>query len=200
MILAGPCMTLYLALVTPLTATEPAVPITIELKSGSPDEVATRSQLERLLQAYDLKRWIFTKKVLVDRSAIPHSHPVLTLHTRHLRDDDLLLSTFVHEQIHWFLASKDEEVTQAKADLKVLYPKIPVGFPEGADSEDSGYEHLLVIWLEYRSDKDLMGELRAEQIMDFWSGDHYTWLYRQVLESGSKIAEIIRNRHLVIPK
>jgi hypothetical protein len=40
--------------------------------------------LERLLKQYDLSKWIFTRKVIIDQGEIPHSHPVLTLHTRHL--------------------------------------------------------------------------------------------------------------------
>ena len=72
--------------------------IEIALKSGTPREVQTKEQLQRLLKTYDLSKWIFTRSILIDEKAIPHSHPVLTLHTRHLKDDDLLLSTFVHEQ------------------------------------------------------------------------------------------------------
>jgi hypothetical protein len=70
--------------------------ISISLKHGDAKERATQSQLERLLSQYDLTQWISTMSVVIDEDAIPHSHPILTLHTRHLRDDDLLLSTFVH--------------------------------------------------------------------------------------------------------
>src|SRR5262245_52213072 len=76
--------------------------IEISLKNGSRAEIKTRDQLQRLLRTYDLSKWIFTKSILIDEKAIPHSHPVLTIHTRHLKDDELLLSTFVHEQLHWF--------------------------------------------------------------------------------------------------
>jgi hypothetical protein len=55
----------------------------------------------RFLDKYDLTPWLFTRAVVIDDDATPHSHPVLTLHTRHLRDDLLLLSTFIHEQSHW---------------------------------------------------------------------------------------------------
>src|SRR5262245_43386378 len=83
--------------------------IEISLKRGSQGEAQTKAQLERLLKFYDLSKWIFTRSVVIDEKSIPHSHPILTLHTRHLKDDELLLSTFVHEQIHWFLAQKNEE-------------------------------------------------------------------------------------------
>jgi hypothetical protein len=38
----------------------------------------------------------------------------------------------------------------AKAELRQLFPKIPVGSPDGGDSEDSGYLHLLVDYLAAR--------------------------------------------------
>ena len=107
-------------------------------------EVQTKSQLQKLLTQYDLSRFIFTKEIMIDRTSIPHSNPVLTFHTRHLKDDELLLSTFVHEQIHWFLAQHEEQTEQAIKELRVIFPKVPVGFPEGADSEYSSYLHLLL--------------------------------------------------------
>ena len=82
--------------------------IEISLKHSSRVEIQTKEQLQRLLQTYDLSRWIFTRSILIDEQAIPHSHPVLTLHTRHLKDDELLLSSFVHEQLHWFLVQRDK--------------------------------------------------------------------------------------------
>jgi hypothetical protein len=126
-------------------------------------------QLDRLLHKYDLSEWIYTKEIAIDDDAIPHSDPVLTLHTRHLKDDDLLLSTFVHEQMHRFLALRaPEDVNQ-------------------------------VVWLEYRADLELLGELRARQVMEFWAQDHYTCIYRNMLDRPvrNKISEIIQNHGLV---
>ncbi|HEX3232473.1 MAG TPA: hypothetical protein VHQ95_26065, partial [Pyrinomonadaceae bacterium] len=113
--------------------------IEISLKNSTPQESQTRDQLQRLVKTYDLSMWIFTRSVLIDEKAIPHSHPILTLNTRHLKDDDLLLSTFVHEQLHWFLVQKDKETKEATKDLRALFPKVPVSLPEGAADEESTY-------------------------------------------------------------
>jgi hypothetical protein len=59
------------------------------LKRNSKTEQQTRDQLERLLRSYDISQWIFTKSILIDDNEIPHSHPVLTMSTRHIKDDDL---------------------------------------------------------------------------------------------------------------
>jgi hypothetical protein len=170
--------------------------VSISLKNRDAKEGATQSQLERLLSQYDLTPWIFTTSVVIDEDSIPHSHPVLTLHTRHLKDDDLLLSTFVHEQAHWFFDQHHEDAAKAVAELRGLYPSIPVGFPEGSNDSDGNYEHLIVIYLEDEADRKLLGELRAWQVMSFWSQDHYTWLYRTVLKDRARLRDLVRKYHL----
>lgn len=170
--------------------------LSISLKHGDAKERATQSQLERLLSQYGLAQWIFTTSVVIDEDAVPHSHPILTLHTRHLKDDDLLLSTFVHEQAHWFFEQHRGDAAKAVAELRGLYPSIPVGFPEGSSDSDGNYEHLVVVYLEYEADRRLLGELRAWQAMAFWSQDHYTWVYRTVLSDRVRLRELVRKYHL----
>jgi hypothetical protein len=170
--------------------------VSISLKHGDAKERATQRQLERLLSQYDLTPWIFTTSVVIDEDAIPHSHPVLTLHARHLKDDDLLLSTFIHEQSHWFLSQHHEDALKAVSELRRLYPSIPVGFPEGSNDSDGNYDQLIVIYLEDEADRRLLGELRAWQVMSFWSQDHYTWLYRTVLKDRARLRDLVRKQHL----
>lgn len=173
--------------------------IEITLKNNTDAEAATKTQLERLIKAHDLSAWTFTNKVEIDEKAIPHSHPVLTLHTRHLKDDDLLLSTYVHEQIHWHITSKSREsVAEAFKELKVLFPNAPDKGPEGANGIESTHLHLLVCYLENRAIRQLMGELRAKQVMDFWATDHYTWIYKTVVERRRDIGNILIKHKLML--
>ena len=172
--------------------------IEIALKTGSKEELQTKAQLQSLLQSYDLAKWIFTRSVLVEENSIPHSHPVLTLSTRHLRDNELLLSTFLHEQIHWFLTQNHKNTEDAKKDLRGLFPRVPNSSPEGAMDEESTYLHLIVIYLEYRADREMLGELKARQVMEFWVNDHYTWIYKTVLERPRDIGNIAF-KHKLIP-
>ena len=170
--------------------------LTVVLANGTPDEAATQVQLERLLAEHDVGPWRFTSEVVIDRSALPHSHPRLTLHTRHLRDDDLLLSTYLHEQIHWFVADRDSAASAAVQDLRQLFPTTPIGYPEGGPDETSNYYHLLVIYLEDRANRALLGELRARQVLEFWAHDHYTWLYRAVRDRGREVGRVVRDHGL----
>ena len=173
--------------------------LSISLAHGSKEEMQTKEQLQRLLGAYDLSKWIFTKTIIIDDKSIPHSHPTLTLHTRHLKDDELLLSTFVHEQFHWFITQKDSDAEEAMKELRVMFPKIPVGQQEGASDERSNYVHLLVIYLEYRADRELLGELKARQVMEFWATDHYTWIYKTMLERSRDVGNILFKHKLIPP-
>jgi len=174
-------------------------PLTIRTAHNSAPEIATKAQLERLIATHDLRQWTFTHEVVIDEKSIPHSHPVLTVHTRHLKQDDELLSTYLHEQLHWFLTRHPEQTKAAEADLAKLYPNVPVGYPQGANDTESTYLHLLVCRLEQQADLAVIGEQRTADAMQFWAGDHYRWVYRAVLADGAKIDEILRRRGLADP-
>jgi hypothetical protein len=169
----------------------------ITLKHGSPGEARTRDQLQRVIGAYDLAPWIYTKSFVIDEQAIPFSHPVLTLHTRHLKDDELFVSTFAHEEFHWFLADKGDATNLAIADLRKMFPSVPAGGTAGARDEYSSYLHLLVCYLEQQADLKIFGELKTKQIMEFWAGDHYTWIYKTVIDRSPEIGRIMRDRKLM---
>jgi hypothetical protein len=173
-----------------------STPLHITLKHGTDDELATKKQLEAILARYDVSSFMSTTAIEIDRDAIPHSHPVLTLHTRHLHDDLLLLSTLVHEEGHWYLEQNAAKTDVAVAELKALFPELPVGFPEGANDLRSSYEHLVVISLEQQGMRALVGELATRQVMEFWANDHYRALYRIVMTDGRKISEVMERAGL----
>jgi hypothetical protein len=183
------------ALYAPATASAQSG-VDIALKHGSPREAQTKEQLQRLLKTYDVSRWIYTRSVVVDEQAIPHSHPVLTLHARHLKDDELLLSTFVHEQLHWFLVIQGKATDAAITELQALFPTVPGKPPEGAQDQHSTYLHLIDCYLEYRAVEELLGELKARQVMEFWATDHYTWIYKTILERPRDIAAVVSKHKL----
>jgi|SRR5882672_1360784 len=177
---------------------EAAVPtsIAIELKHGTDSERQTKEQLEKILNSYDLHKYTFTHDVVIDERSIPHSHPVLTLHTRHLKSDDQLLSTYVHEQLHWYLEEHRQQTEAAEDDLRKIYPKVPIGYPDGSDDEEGTYLHLIDCYLEMQADRELMGAERAAAVMNFWAGDHYRWVYKTVMQDEATIRKIMEQRNL----
>lgn len=170
----------------------------ITLAHGTTVEQKTKAQLRSLLAKHDVSKWVFTRKINIETGQIPHSDPVLTLNTRHLNRSDLLLSTFIHEQLHWFLAQKEEATAAAVADLRQMYPAIPLGFPEGSGDEEGNYHHMIVTFLEYQAGKTLLGPVKARKVMDFWSKDHYTWIYKKMLADEAKIRAVLEKHALVI--
>jgi len=185
------------AAVRPTAAGETS--ITIELAQDNPSSRATRDQLLRLLESHDLSKWIETREIVIDSSprTFPHSHPVLTLSTRHVEDDELLLATFIHEQQHWAVLKDREKLAAATAELRELFPDLPVGYPEGAGDEASNYMHLVVNYLEFEGVRELLGELRARWVIDFWTHDHYRTLYQMLLDRGWEIGRVVRKHGLV---
>ena len=42
-----------------------------------------------------------------------------------------------------------------------------------------------------------MGELKAKQVIEFWSTDHYNWVYRNILDRTRDIGNIAFKYKLV---
>lgn len=180
-------------------AAAPDSVLVITTANDTPTERQTKAQLERILAAHETKPWQFTHRVVIEDNVIPSSHPRLTLSTRHLRDDELLLSTYLHEQLHWFVTRNDSAAAAAVRELRVLFPSIPIGYPEGGSSEEGNYYHLIVVYLEDRANWLVQGELKAQQVMNFWANDHYTWIYRAVRDRNREISQILQRHGLLYP-
>lgn len=169
-----------------VSAQDEGIELRITLERDSERERATADQLRRAVQRYDVGSWIHTRHVHIDERAIPHSHPVLTLHARHLGDEHGLLATFLHEQFHW-LEDGNADFRAAMAAFAEAYPNAPSGGPAGARDLESTYRHLLVCDLEFQAMTVLVGEARAREVL--LANRHYTWIYERVL-NDPRVREI----------
>ena len=167
--------------------------ITFSTKNDTDREKAVIPRVQKLLDSYDLSRWIFTDKVIIEAFAIPHSHPILTLNTKPNTDDELL-STFLHEQIHWYGDNNEDQVNEAIEEFKTIYKDVPVGRPDGAKNEYSTYLHLIVCYLEYESMIELVGLDRAKKVM--LDSNHYKWIYDKVVNENEAIAKVVKKHGL----
>lgn len=172
---------------TPAPAPEPPA-LAIELEHGTDEEARTAQQLQELVRTFDLDRWILTRDVRIDGTAIPHSHPVLTLHTRYLGHDTALMSAFVHEQLHWLEDGETREAFHAAmAEYRELWPDPPPSSEGGARDDRSTWRHLLVNDMEYQAMTTLVGPERARERL---AGiPHYAWIYDRVL-NDPRVREI----------
>ena len=161
--------------------------VSISLKNNNDKEIRAKELLEGILKKYSLGKWIYTHEVLLEAGARPHAFPVITLGT--YKDKEFMLRMFIHEQLHWIEKGKEDSMKRAIEDLKLLFPNAPTGRPEGADSEESTYRHLVICRLEFLAAKDLIGEDKARESV---LGDkEYTWIHGAVLDNGSQIDLII---------
>jgi len=161
----------------------------ISTKNNSENENKVAAILEDILQEYDLSKWIFTTKVIVEQRVIPHSHPILTLNTSSMNKEDIL-DTFIHEQLHWYVDEHPDAEKNAIAEFKKRYKNVPYKNRAGARDEYSTYLHLIVCYLEYRSMARLIGEEESKQLM--WNQTHYTWIYNKIIEDTDYIGSVVR--------
>jgi len=173
-----------------------AVVIAISLAHASPREQATKARLEQILAAYDLRDYTFTRQVTIEDGVINHAFPTLTLNTGFADSSDELLSSYVHEQIHWHLREHRLQQDAAVAELRRFYPRVPVGLPEGADSLYSTYGHIVTCYLEMIADRHLLGDERAAAVIK--NKRHYTWIYGVVVRDEAKIAGVVARHGLGI--
>lgn len=173
--------------------------LSFELVNHDLYEERTKDQLLELMETHDLAPLLFTSKVRIQSGfdAIPKSHPVLTLNTRHLNDDELLLSTFIHEQLHWYVQEhpSKEDIYE---ELESMYPDVPHQFPQGSGGEVDTRYHILICHMEYQLLKHYIGELKAYQVFSFWKQDHYQWIYRTVLKDAQKIELLAKSHNIRI--
>lgn len=172
----------------------------IRLANESSTESATRDELLRLLDTYPLDKWRYTDRVQIEDGVIPHSHPILTISGWHDPDHPLrLLSSYVHEQLHWFwlLARHGNRPLDAMEQFKAMFPNLPVGPPEGCRSEFSNYLHVAINYLELLACAELVG---VEEARDFIARKpFYTAVYALVLAESERIHAILQDRDLIPP-
>lgn len=166
--------------------------IDIELDHAEREAVRIRELLSALRVRHDLARFEFTRHVRIVPAGPTHSHPILTLGTRFAENEDLLLSTYLHEQMHWYLwrlgGHDYDPVAPFFDELVRRYPKAPTKLPEGARNYEQTYVHLVVCWLEVAAMSELIGRERAIAVADTQWG--YRWIYRTVIADAAPLGQL----------
>jgi len=169
--------------------------LNIKTKHGFPMEEQRKAQMERLAKQYDLKKYTITRDILIERGAMNHSYPVLTLNLRFLDNDDLALSAYVHEQGHWVLMERHRgDSPRLFEDLHSTFPNLEIQPPEGDGELRSSYFHIAVCMLEWQAMEDLVGPERARKVIEWKQADHYKAIYSTVLTQREQV-EAVLNRY-----
>ena len=171
--------------------------IQINLARGTPREQLAKQTLEQLLASHDLSKYTFTRKVVIEQGASNHAFPILTLNPYFASSPDELLSSYIHEQLHWHLRNRASQQQAAITELRRLYPRVPVGLPASAENEYSTYGHLVDCYLEILADRELLGAERTAVVIQ--SKPWYTWIYTTVLSDEKQIAGVVDRHQLRVP-
>ena len=78
-----------------------------------------------------------------------------------------------------------------------MYPKPVTEFPYGSGGEIDTHYHIMICYLEYKGLKQLIGELKALQVISFWQQDHYHWIYETILEDQLRLEKLASEMDLV---
>jgi hypothetical protein len=169
--------------------------LNIKTKHGFPAEEQRKQQMERLARQYDLKKYTITRDIIIERGAMNHSSPVLTLNLRFLDNDDLALSAYVHEQGHWVLMERHRnDNPRLFEDLRSAFPNLEIQPPEGDGELRSSYFHIAVCMLEWQAMEELAGPERARKVVEWKQGDHYKAIYSIILNQREKVESVL-NQH-----
>ncbi len=169
--------------------------LNIRTKQGFPMEEQRKEQMERLAKQYDLKKYTITRDIVIERGAMNHSYPVLTLNLRFLDNDDLALSAYVHEQGHWILMERHRADNPVLfEDLQRTFPNMEIRVPDGDGELRSSYFHIAVCMLEWQAMEDLVGSERARKVIEWKQGDHYKAIYSMVLNHREQVESVLGRR------
>jgi hypothetical protein len=166
--------------------------LNIKTKHGFSMEEQRKEQMERLAKKYDLKKYTVTRDILIERGAMNHSYPVLTLNLRFLDNDDLALSAYVHEQGHWVLMERHRADNPALfEDLQRTFPNMETRVPDGDGELRSSYFHIAVCMLEWQAMESLVGPERARKVIEWKQGDHYKAIYATLLNHREQVEGVL---------
>jgi len=156
--------------------------------------------LAALRRRHDLARFEYTSVVRIVPGGETFAFPVLTLGNRFADNEDILLSTYLHEQMHWYLwhlGTPERDMVEPFMDELVRrYPDAPTTLPDGARNYEATYVHLVVNWLELAATAELIGRPRAFALAE--AQHTYRWIYRTVLRDWDRLGELYE-RHDLLP-
>ena len=135
--------------------------IDLDLDHARREAERVRDMLQALRRRHDLSRFEYTRMVRIVPGGDTFSHPMLTLGNRFAENEDTLLSTYLHEQMHWYLwylgTPERDPVAPFFDELVRRYPEAPTELPDGARNYESTYLHLVINWLEVAATAEFIG-------------------------------------------
>ncbi len=173
----------------------------LDIEEVNADETTAEAhaRILKFTSLYDLHSFFYTKKIILDPQAEPHSHPVLTLNTRYAHSTEKLMSQLLHEELHWWMEMNTHKVEVAMPDFRKAFKNTPK--IDGANDPNATYRHLIICWMEYMALEKYFGKDSARKtITHFMKKEkRFPWIYQKVLNDPQKIQDIV-GKHKFIPE
>jgi len=166
--------------------------IDIDLEFARTEAERIHALLLALRRRHDLARYEYTRVVRIVPGGDTFAHPILTLGNRFAGSEDQLLSTYLHEQMHWYLwllhTPQVDPIAPFYDELVRRYPQAPITLPDGARNYEATYIHLVVNWLEIATLAEFIGRDRAVSLARAQTS--YRWLYRTVVDDWDALGAL----------
>jgi hypothetical protein len=147
----------------------------------------------------EFARYEYTRVIRIVPGGDTFAHPILTLGNRFAGSEDQLLSTYLHEQMHWYLwllgTPQVDPIAPFYDELVRRYPHAPTSLPDGARNYEATYIHLVVNWLEIATLSEFIGRERAVALA--LAQTSYRWLYRTVVNDWDSLGALYADHGLV---
>ena len=181
-------------------ASRDGIHIDIDLDFARSEAQRIHALLEALRRRHDLTRYEYTRVIRIVPGGDTFAHPILTLGNRFAGSEDQLLSTYLHEQMHWYLwllgTPQVDPIAPFYDEIVRRYPHAPTSLPDGARNYEATYVHLVVNWLEIATLSEFIGRERAETLARAQTS--YRWIYRTVLADWEAL-EALYARNGLLP-
>jgi hypothetical protein len=177
---------MFLLTLTGISSPVLADPFGLTVNATGDEAEKAKDVLEKALNQYpSLGELIYTKKVNIESGILPHSTPILTLKAEEYRKPDVLLGTFIHQELerHWKAIGNKAAM---RKDLQEKYPTPPMQLPLSAENEADTYKELVLCGLEFQHLAKLIGEAKAKTA--FRHKTYYTWIYKTVAKDSEFFA------------
>jgi len=162
---------LLLTLLIPLqTATAQKDSVRVQMVHGNLREAIANRQVVRLVGDYTLYNWLFTRDIVINENAKPHSHPILTLNASYIQEDKKQLAILLHQEFRWYLDQNQRNVGTAVKELMKRPDQLITDITKSMPNDSLSWLHLLTCTLEITALRQTLGEVSTDSLLD-WRGE-----------------------------
>jgi hypothetical protein len=188
---------LFITLLLPFhTAHAQKDSVNVRMVRGNLREAIANRQVIILIGEYTLYNWLFTRDIVIDEKARPHSHPVLTMNAAYLQEDKKVLAIFLHQEFRWYLDQNARNVNTAIKELMKRPDQLIPNITQTIDNDSLSWLNLLTCTMEIDALHETLGETNTDSLLAWrQEQDSLARFYKASIEHNDAIhRQMIRFR------